>query len=81
MLQKVPHGEEKGGLKSGTRDCKHLISALVHISVVKGFRRQDENGGEDRDLCHTHSLRSVFLHRRSDNFYLMPFKLYILSLH
>lgn len=41
MLQKVPHGEENGGLKTGTRDCKHLILALnaVHVFLLKGFHR------------------------------------------
>lgn len=43
MLWKVPHGE-KGGLKTGTQDCKYLISALntVHISLVKGFHRDGQ---------------------------------------
>lgn len=80
MLRKVPHGE-KGGLKTGTRDCKYLISALnaVHISLVK----VSMGTGEVRSatFVHTYSPKSILLHGRSDNFYLTPFKVYILSLH
>lgn len=51
MFRKVPHGE-KGGLKTGTQDCKYLISALnaVHIFLVKSSTGASENGGYNHDL-------------------------------
>lgn len=59
---------------------QHLI-LCYNISTANILRRGMDDQGLVFFFLHTYTLKSVSPHRRSETFYLIPFKVHILSAH